>query len=154
MGLRSRAGSTRYRLYNGVLIMTNRRGSTAALVIGWLAIATASLLVEANPQQRATDPALIARGDSVFHGKLGGAICTVCHGPNAKGVAGMGPDLTDAEWLHGDGSPAFIAKIVRTGVSKPKKSAAVMPPFGGTPLDSAKVEAVAAYLFSLKPTKR
>jgi len=100
-------------------------------------------------QQPAPDKALVARGDSVFKGKLGGAICTTCHGQNAKGMPGMGPDLTDAKWLHGDGSLKFIETIVRTGVTKAKESPMVMPPFGGVPLDSAKVSAVAAYVYSL-----
>lgn len=97
--------------------------------------------------------ALIARGDSVYHGTLGGAICATCHGKDAKGVAGMGPDLTDKVWLHGDGGVKFIETIVRTGVSKPKKSSVAMPPFGGVPLDSAKTVAVAAYIHFLGAPK-
>lgn len=97
--------------------------------------------------------ALLARGDSIYHGKLGGAICVTCHGANAKGVPGMGPDLTDKVWLHGDGSAKFIATIIRTGVAKPKKSAMAMPPFGGVPLDSAKTVALAAYVHSLGAAK-
>lgn len=103
-----------------------------------------------DTQPQAQDSAaLIARGDSVYHGTLGGAICATCHGKDAKGVAGMGPDLTDKVWLHGDGGVKFIETIVRTGVSKPKKSSVAMPPFGGVPLDSAKTVAVAAYIHSL-----
>lgn len=97
--------------------------------------------------------ALIARGDSVYHGKLGGAICATCHGQDAKGVAGMGPNLTDKVWLHGDGGVKFIETIVRTGVAKPKKSSVAMPPFGGVPLDSAKTVAVTAYIHFLGAPK-
>ena len=126
------------------------------MIAGSVAILSLALLAVAPSQEKqsAADLSLIARGDSVYHGKLGGAVCAVCHGQNAKGMPGMGPDLTDKVWLHGDGTPEFIARIIRTGVSKPKQSAAVMPPFGGTPLDSAKVEAVAAYLHSLGSAKR
>ena len=53
--------------------------------------------------EQAAPPATIALGDSVFHGKVGGALCYVCHGPKGKGVANLGPDLTDREWLNGDG---------------------------------------------------
>lgn len=137
--------------------MTHRRGSTTtAVAAALLAALTGTLFVATFTQDKASaaERALIARGDSVYHGKLGGAMCVVCHGQNAKGLPGMGPDLTDGVWLHGDGTRAFIARIVRTGVPKPKQSAAVMPPFGGTPLDSAKLEAVAAYLHSLGPPKR
>ena len=131
--------------------MTNRNGSGAVTSAASVAVLV-SVLIAATPSQEkraVADPAQIARGDSIYHGKLGGAVCAVCHGQNAKGMPGMGPDLTDKVWLHGDGTPEFIARIIRTGVSKPRQSAAVMPPFGGTPLDSAKVEAVAAYVYSL-----
>ena len=117
-------------------------------------VVTTVLLVAAgasrDPRQSSRpDPALVAKGDSVFHGKLGGAICHVCHGQNAKGMPGMGPDLTDGKWLHGDGSLAAIEATIKTGVPKPKVSSTVMPPGGGVPLDSIRVRAVAAYVLSL-----
>jgi cytochrome c oxidase cbb3-type subunit 3 len=132
------------------------------VVVPLMAMALASALIaprlghERQPPadgQAAADPALVARGDSVFHGKLGGAICATCHGANAKGVPGMGPDLTDKVWLHGDGTVAAIQATIRAGVVKPKKSNMAMPPFGGVPLDSAKVAAVAAYVHSLGAPK-
>lgn len=79
-------------------------------------------------QDPAPTPAMLALGDSVFHGKVGAALCYVCHGPAGKGVTGLGPNLTDTEWLNGDGSLAFIEKTVETGVPKPKKAPAPMPP--------------------------
>lgn len=96
-------------------------------------------------------PQLLALGDSVFHGKAGGGICFTCHGPTAKGVKGLAPDLTDKKWLHGDGSLAFIQGIVEKGVPKPKESAAPMLPKGGVPLNAMQVKAVAAYVYSLSP---
>lgn len=107
-----------------------------------------------DPQQSSRpEPALVAKGDSVYHGKLGGAICHVCHGQNAKGMPGMGPDLTDGKWLHGDGSLAAIEATIKTGVPKPKVSSTVMPPGGGVPLDSLRLRAVAAYVWSLNAKK-
>lgn len=91
----------------------------------------------------------VALGRQVFLGKAGGAICTTCHGTNAKGLKGLGPDLTDGAWLHGDGSIAFLKTIIRTGVAKPKQSSAAMPPYGGTPLKPEHLDAVAAYIHSL-----
>jgi mono/diheme cytochrome c family protein len=100
-------------------------------------------------------PAMLALGDSVFHGRVGAALCYVCHGPAGKGVAGLGPDLTDKEWLHGDGSTAFIEKTVETGIAKPKKMPAPMPPKGGGQLNESQIKAVAAYVFALShPTKK
>jgi mono/diheme cytochrome c family protein len=127
-------------------------------MIAKLGAVTAILLVAGaasrEPQQATRpDPALIAKGDSVYHGKLGGAICHVCHGQNAKGMPGMGPDLTDGKWLHSDGSLAAIEATIKTGVPKPKASSVVMPPGGGVPLDSVRVRAVAAYVWSLNARK-
>ena len=94
-------------------------------------------------------PATLALGKKVFEGKAGGAICFTCHGMNAKGVQGLGPNLTDATWLHGDGSLPFIEQLVKIGVPKAKQSAAPMPPMGGAQLSDEQVHAVAAYVFSL-----
>ncbi|HEY5544609.1 MAG TPA: c-type cytochrome [Gemmatimonadaceae bacterium] len=98
-------------------------------------------------------PAVLALGDSVFHGKVGGALCYVCHGPAGKGVTGLGPNLTDKEWVNGDGTLAFIEKVVNEGVAKPKKMPAPMPPKGGGTLNDAQIKAAAAYVFSLSQPK-
>ena len=100
-------------------------------------------------QEPAPAPAMVALGDSVFHGKVGAALCYVCHGPKGKGVTGLGPDLTDKEWTNGDGTMTFLAKTIADGVMKPKKFAAPMPPKGGGQLNEAQVTAAAAYVWSL-----
>lgn len=91
---------------------------------------------------------LIALGDSIFHGQVGGATCYVCHGQDAKG-SGVGPNLTDAEWLHTDGTLDGIAKTITTGVPQPKVAPAPMPPMGGASLSPDQVKAVATYVHSL-----
>lgn len=96
-------------------------------------------------------PATIALGDSVFHGRAGGGLCFTCHGPTARGTPGLAPDLTDAKWLHGDGSFAFIAQTVTDGVPKPiERVATPMLPMGGARLTPDQVRAVAAYVYSLR----
>ena len=98
-------------------------------------------------------PAMIARGDSIFHGKIGGGTCSVCHGQDAKGTQGLAPDLTAGKWLNGDGSYAFIVNTVQKGVPNPKESPAAMPPMGGANLAADQVRAVAAYVYSLSRSK-
>ena len=93
-------------------------------------------------------PKLIALGDSIFHGQVGGGTCFACHGQDGKG-SGVGPNLTDGEWLNTDGSLAGIAKTIKAGVPTPKKAPAPMPPMGGAALTDEQVEAVAAYEYSL-----
>src|SRR3954470_1440939 len=75
----------------------------------------------------ATDVTL---GDQIFHGRAGGGTCFSCHGQDAKGTA-LAPNLTDREWLDANGSVASIAATIKSGVPKPKKFQAAMPPMGG-----------------------
>ena len=90
-------------------------------------------------------PAAIAQGDSIFH-KDG--LCYACHGTNAEGA--VGPNLTDAEWLHGDGSYDFIVATVTSGIPAEKaKKGIAMPPKGGSSITDDQVKAVAAYVYSL-----
>jgi cbb3-type cytochrome c oxidase subunit III len=90
-------------------------------------------------------PAAIAQGDSLFH-KDG--MCYACHGSNAQGA--VGPNLTDAEWLHGDGSYDMIVATVTSGVPADKaKKGIAMPPKGGSSITEEQVKAVAAYVYSL-----
>jgi mono/diheme cytochrome c family protein len=98
-------------------------------------------------------PAMVARGDSIFHGKIGGGTCYVCHGQDAKGTQGLAPDLTAGKWLNGDGSFGFIVNTVQKGVPNPKESPAAMPPMGGANLAADQVRAVAAYVYSLSRSK-
>jgi glucose/arabinose dehydrogenase/mono/diheme cytochrome c family protein len=91
---------------------------------------------------------MIALGDRIYHGQVGGATCTGCHGPNATGTP-LGPDLTDTKWLWSDGSFAGIAKTITNGVSQPKEYRAPMPPMGGAQLTPDQVSAVAAYIWGL-----
>ncbi|MHB0962426.1 MAG: c-type cytochrome [Gemmatimonadaceae bacterium] len=100
------------------------------------------------------EKALIAQGENIFKGKAAGGLCWTCHGVDAKGMKGLGPDLTDKTWLHGDGSIDFVKSTVKAGIAKPKKGATPMPPFGGVPLNDNQVAAVAAYVQSLNAGKR
>jgi mono/diheme cytochrome c family protein len=97
----------------------------------------------------AVTPAAIALGDSLFHSK---ANCYACHGANAQGV--VGPNLTDAEWIHSDGSYDAIVKQITTGVTaEESKSKIPMPPKGGSQITDDEVKAVAAYVYSLSHKK-
>jgi hypothetical protein len=104
---------------------------------------TASLPVPAGATQE-----MVALGERVFRGEVGGAPCTGCHGTNATGTT-LGPNLTDTQWLWGDGSYAAIAKIIAAGVPQPKQYRSPMPPKGGAELTPDQVSAVAAYIWGL-----
>lgn len=91
---------------------------------------------------------MVALGDRIFHGQVGGAACTGCHGARGEGTP-LGPDLTDTKWLWSDGSFPGIAKAIASGVTEPKEYRAPMPPMGGAQLSAEQVSAVAAYVWGL-----
>lgn len=97
----------------------------------------------------AITPEMIALGDAIYHGREANGLCQTCHGPDGRGVASLGPDLTDGRWLHGDGSYAFLVDLIPKGVMQPKEMASVMPPYGGGTLTPEQTRAVAAYVYSL-----
>jgi glucose/arabinose dehydrogenase/mono/diheme cytochrome c family protein len=93
-------------------------------------------------------PAMVALGDRVYRGQVGGATCTGCHGADAKGSP-LGPDLTSGKWLWSNGSYQGIASTIAAGVAQPKEYRAPMPAMGGAQLSSDQLFAVAAYVWAL-----
>jgi glucose/arabinose dehydrogenase/mono/diheme cytochrome c family protein len=93
-------------------------------------------------------PSMVALGDSIYRGQVGGGTCTGCHGQNATGTP-LAPDLTDQQWIWGDGSLASITRTIRQGVPAPKQHNGVMPPMGGAQLTPAQLAAVGAYVYAL-----
>jgi cbb3-type cytochrome c oxidase subunit III len=93
---------------------------------------------------------MVAKGKTVFGGA---GLCLACHGVDAKG--GIGPNLTDQTWLHGDGSYDTLVTLITTGVQpKDAKTGQMMPPKGGSAISEADVRAVAAYVWSLSHKKQ
>jgi glucose/arabinose dehydrogenase/mono/diheme cytochrome c family protein len=95
---------------------------------------------------------MVALGDRIYHGQVGGAACAGCHGANATGTP-QGPSLASGKWLWSDGSFAGLLKVITAGVSKPKKYRSPMPPMGGTQLTADQASAVAAYVWGLSHRK-
>lgn len=74
--------------------------------------------------------------------------CALCHGEDGSGTS-LGPDLTDGEWLHADGSYESIVALVKKGVPRPKRAPGPMLPMGGAALTDEQVAAVACYVYGL-----
>jgi glucose/arabinose dehydrogenase/mono/diheme cytochrome c family protein len=91
---------------------------------------------------------MVALGDRIYHGQVGGASCTGCHGTNGTGSP-LGPALTSQKWLWGDGSFAGILKVITSGVPQPKQYRSPMPPMGGAQLSADQASALAAYVWGL-----
>jgi mono/diheme cytochrome c family protein len=125
--------------------MDNR--TRLGLLLAFAAVLGARPAVAQTPA--AVTPAAITLGDSLFHTK---GNCYACHGANAQGT--VGPNLTDAEWIHSDGSYDAIVKQIIDGVTaEQSKSKIPMPPKGGSTISDDEVKAVAAYVYSLSHKK-
>ena len=106
--------------------------------------ATPQATAEAPPAAAASSE-LIARGEAVYNGA---GNCYACHG--SKGVGLVGPNLTDAEWIHSKGTLEEIEAQINNGVPKEQsKSGIPMPPKGGSTISEEDVKACAAYVHSL-----
>jgi mono/diheme cytochrome c family protein len=91
---------------------------------------------------------MVEQGDSLFNN----GTCRRCHGDG--GVGGRrGPDLTDGEWAHGDGSLDAIFETIYWGVRKKDMVEQSRPfdmnPNGGMVIDWDLTRALAAYVWSL-----
>lgn len=85
-------------------------------------------------------PANVERGRAVFE-----QFCVTCHLADASGQ--VGPNLTDAYWLHGS-RPLQILHTVTNGV--PDKGMAAW----GNQLGPVRVQDVVAYVLTVKNTNR
>ena len=100
------------------------------------------------PVPQGATPEMVALGGRIYHGQVGGAPCTGCHGDSGEGTP-LGPPLTGKKWLWSDGSYAGIKKTIVEGVSQPKEYRSPMPPMGGAQLTPEQVSALAAYVWAL-----
>lgn len=67
-------------------------------------------------QHKAADAAAVQRGAQLFTGAERGG-CSDCHGADARGDADIGaPDLTDSDWLMGDGTQQSIYDAIAFGM--------------------------------------
>ncbi len=104
-------------------------------------LAERSSLAVAGPQAIEAlldDPEAMAVGAEVFR-----TTCASCHGMRGEGL--IGPNLTDAFWIH-PADPVAILRLIQDGV--PDKG---MPPWGGM-LGPERSMRAAAYVLTLRGT--
>ena len=85
--------------------------------------------------QTTTQTAALQPGDATKGQQLFVTYCSACHGPDAKGIKGLGRDLTHNEWVQALTDSEFLA-YVNTGraADDPRNVSGVpMPPKGGNP---------------------
>jgi cytochrome c oxidase cbb3-type subunit 3 len=102
-------------------------------------LAKAAASVDENSVTAMTDAGSLAAGKTTFV-----TYCKACHGENGEGNA-VGPNLTDAYWLHGGGIRNVFTTIkygvVEKGMQSWKKD-----------LKPAEMQQVASYILSLQGT--
>lgn len=92
-------------------------------------------------------PEMVERGGEIFRDA---GLCYTCHGRDGTGRPGLGTNLTDAEWLHGDGSYEYLLERIDDGVPARVSSTGVpMPPRGGSGITDEQLQAVAAFVWTL-----
>lgn len=90
-------------------------------------------------------PEMVEEGEQIF---AGDGLCATCHGTDGTGTP-MGPDLTDDEWFHIEGSYEEIVQLVIDGVQQPEQFPTPMVPRGGSDISDEQVRAVSAYVWTL-----
>lgn len=94
------------------------------------------------------DPALVTKGQELFFQ------CAACHGPDGRGVAGLGKDLVESEFVHAK-SDEELLDFVLTGrpIWDAENTTGIdMPPKGGNPaLSNDEITAIIAYIRTLTP---
>jgi disulfide bond formation protein DsbB len=105
-------------------------------------------------QPAAQEPAAqpVSMGDPA-KGKEGFATCAGCHGPEGKGIEGLGKDMTSSEFIASQTDEQLMA-FIKTGrpASDPANTVGVdMPPKGGNPaLTDQQLLDIVAYIRSIQ----
>jgi cytochrome c oxidase cbb3-type subunit 3 len=107
-------------------VSVSRRGALVAGAIGTVAAAVGAVfvwtlamdsrLLRTDPGALSRDRGLMAYGEARGAGVFA-AHCAACHANEGRGDVARGvPDLTDADWLYGEGGVADIEAVVAHGV--------------------------------------
>ena len=93
------------------------------------------------------DPEMVAHGEQMF------IVCTACHGPDGRGIPGLGKDLVEGEFATTATDEELHALILNgRPIWDPANTTMVdMPPKGGNPaLTDEDIDAIIAYIRSLQ----
>lgn len=80
--------------------------------------------------------------------------CSACHGPDARGIAGMGKNLTTSELVDTWSAEEFVEflKVGRQAGHPLNTTGIAMPPRGGNPaLTDSDLRSIAEYVKELPP---
>lgn len=111
---------------------------------------------QSQQSQPASGPAQktsMAKGDAVKGKDYYMQSCTACHGPDAKGIKGLGKDLNNNEYIktHTDEELLKYVLVGRMPDDPLNTTGVAMPPKGGNPaLTEAQIVDIIAYLRTLQ----
>lgn len=94
----------------------------------------------------------IATGDAAAGEEIYSSTCSACHGPDARGLPGLGKDLHNNTFVAGlsDDELVDFLKVGRPAGDPANEAGVDMPPKGGNPsLSDEDLYDVAAYLRTL-----
>jgi len=92
-------------------------------------------------------------GDPVAGATKFAGTCSACHGPDAKGLTGLGKDLTTSEFAKGKSDADLLAfvKVGRPTSDPLNTTGVIMPPRGGNPaLTDQDLADIIAYIRTLQ----
>jgi mono/diheme cytochrome c family protein len=131
-----------------VVVEATAEVTTESVAVGATAEVTAESVVVADAAApTAHDPELVARGAELF------VTCAACHGPDGRGIVGLGKDLVAGEFATTATDEEIIAVITN---GRPIWDAANttmvdMPARGGNPtITDEDIHAIVAYIRSLQ----
>lgn len=96
---------------------------------------------------------VLAAGDATKGSTLFTQYCSACHGPDAKGIKGVGKDLTHNDFVMGMTDEQFLAYVnAGRAVDDPRNTTGIaMPPKGGNPaLKDQEIMHIIAYVRTLQ----
>jgi cytochrome c5 len=116
----------------------------------WIVLAALTLPLLGCPQDTKTPAAAASKKPAEAAPALFARTCGACHGKDAKGLPGLGKDMTASEFIK-KSSDAEILKLVNTGIPASKLVKVPMPPKGGfADLTDDDILRVIKYIRTLK----
>lgn len=90
---------------------------------------------DAAPPAAEAPPAEVAKGDPEAGKQIFASTCSACHGPEGKGIEGLGKDMTTSEFIESQTDDQLVEfiKVGRDPSDPANTTGVAMPPKGGNP---------------------
>ena len=123
------------------------------LLAGLMALAACGGQTGAKPAGSVEQPAAVGVGDPAKGKTVFDVTCLACHGPDAKGIAGLGKDMTTSAFIKDKTDDEMVAflKVGRATDDPLNTTGVAMPPLGGNPaMTEDQLKDVIAYVRTLQ----